>query len=55
VEQYHGVPPYYETQAYVARVVRDFNRQKLAERKAAQVKKVTAHKTPVVRPAAVSQ
>jgi soluble lytic murein transglycosylase-like protein len=55
VEQYHGVPPYYETQAYVARVVRDFNRQKLAERKAAQVKKVTAHKAQVVRPAAVSQ
>ena len=38
VEQYHGVPPYHETQAYVARVVRDFNRQKLAERKAATVK-----------------
>jgi len=34
VDQYHGVPPYYETQAYVARVVRDFNRKKLAERKA---------------------
>jgi membrane-bound lytic murein transglycosylase MltF len=34
VEQYHGVPPYYETQAYVANVVRDFNRKKLAERKA---------------------
>jgi len=37
VEQYHGVPPYYETQAYVARIVRDFNRRKLAERKAAKV------------------
>lgn len=35
VEQYHGVPPYYETQAYVARIIRDFNRKKLAERKAA--------------------
>ena len=34
VEQYHGVPPYYETQAYVARIIRDFNRKKLAERKA---------------------
>ena len=31
VDQYHGVPPYYETQAYVARIIRDFNRQKLAE------------------------
>ena len=38
VEQYHGVPPYYETQAYVARIIRDFNRKKLAERKAAAVK-----------------
>jgi hypothetical protein len=35
VEQYRGVPPYYETQAYVARVIRDFNRKKIAERKAA--------------------
>jgi soluble lytic murein transglycosylase-like protein len=30
VEQYGGVPPYYETRAYVARIVRDFNRKKLA-------------------------
>ena len=35
VEQYHGVPPYYETHAYVARIVRDFNRRKLEEQKAA--------------------
>jgi len=34
VAQYHGVPPYYETRAYVARIVRDFNRKKLAEEKA---------------------
>jgi hypothetical protein len=34
VEQYHGVPPYSETQAYVARIVRDFNRKKLAEKRA---------------------
>ncbi len=27
-EQYRGVPPYYETRAYVARIVRDFNRKK---------------------------
>ncbi len=39
VEQYHGVPPYSETRAYVARIIRDFNRQKLAERKAAASKK----------------
>src|SRR5260370_11206230 len=30
-DQYRGVPPYYETQAYIARIIRDFNRQKLAE------------------------
>lgn len=35
VEQYRGVPPYYETHAYVAKVIRDFNRKKLAEQKAA--------------------
>ena len=35
VEQYRGVPPYYETRVYVAKIVRDFNRKKLAERKAA--------------------
>jgi len=36
VEQYGGVPPYYETKAYVARIVRDFNKKKLAQQKAAQ-------------------
>jgi soluble lytic murein transglycosylase-like protein len=35
VEQFGGVPPYYETRAYVARVVRDFNKKKAAEEKAA--------------------
>lgn len=36
VEQYHGVPPYRETRAYVASIVRDFNRKKLAQQKAAK-------------------
>lgn len=36
VEQYGGVPPYYETKAYVARIVRDFNKKKLAAKAAAQ-------------------
>lgn len=31
VDRYRGVPPYYETQTYIARIIRDFNRQKLAE------------------------
>jgi hypothetical protein len=35
VEQYRGVPPYYETRAYVANIIRDFNRKKRLERKAA--------------------
>lgn len=35
VEQYKGVPPYRETRLYVAGIVRDFNRKKLAQQKAA--------------------
>ena len=35
VEQYGGVPPYYETKVYVARIVRDYNK-KLAAKNAAQ-------------------
>jgi len=34
VDRYHGVPPYRETQAYVARVIREFNRRKLAAQRA---------------------
>ena len=30
VEQYHGVPPYRETRSYVARIIRDFNKKKIA-------------------------
>jgi soluble lytic murein transglycosylase-like protein len=64
VEQYRGVPPYYETRAYVAKIVRDFNRKKLAERKAAAAtaklsKKVTKPaatvKQAAVTPALASQ
>jgi soluble lytic murein transglycosylase-like protein len=43
VDQYHGVPPYYETRAYVAKIVRDFNKKKLAERKAATDAAKAAH------------
>jgi hypothetical protein len=35
VEEFGGVPPYYETRAYVARVVRDFNKKKAAQEKTA--------------------
>jgi soluble lytic murein transglycosylase-like protein len=34
VEQYGGIPPYYETRAYVARIVRDFNKKKIAQKNA---------------------
>jgi hypothetical protein len=39
VDQYRGVPPYYETQAYIARIIKDFNRQKLAQNRALAKKK----------------
>lgn len=31
IQQYHGVPPYPETTAYISRVVRDLNRRRLAK------------------------
>jgi soluble lytic murein transglycosylase-like protein len=34
VQQYGGVPPYRETRAYVAGIIRDFNRRKAAAQKA---------------------
>ncbi len=30
VEQHHGVPPYRETRRYVARIINDYNRKKIA-------------------------
>jgi hypothetical protein len=35
VEQYGGVPPYHETRAYVARIVKDFNKKKKAQQQSA--------------------
>jgi Transglycosylase SLT domain len=58
VKQYHGVPPYNETHAYVARIIRDFNRKKLAEQKAAALaaksKKPISQKSSPVTQSAVS-
>lgn len=36
VAKYHGIPPYHETQVYVARVIHEFNRRVLAREAAAR-------------------
>jgi soluble lytic murein transglycosylase-like protein len=46
VDRYRGVPPYYETQAYIARIIRDYNRQKLAENPALAHKRTTRSSKP---------
>jgi soluble lytic murein transglycosylase-like protein len=55
VEQYRGVPPYYETRAYVARIVRDYNRKKLAERKTALTPAASSKRDQPNRTSAVKQ
>jgi soluble lytic murein transglycosylase-like protein len=45
VDQYHGVPPYFETRAYISRIIRDFNRQKIAKNPALAKKTAAASKT----------
>jgi soluble lytic murein transglycosylase-like protein len=56
VQQYGGVPPYRETQAYVASIVRDYNRKKIAQRKAAAaVAKANRNKKPAAQPAVAKQ
>lgn len=63
VDQYRGVPPYFETQTYVAKIIRDYNRKKLAENPSlahktkiakshAQTAKAAPPKTPAVKTAA---
>jgi len=39
VEQFGGVPPYYETRAYVSRIVKEFNKKKMAQEKTAAPQK----------------
>ena len=44
VAKYHGIPPYRETHAYVARVIHEFNRRVLArEAQAKQAAQSTVH------------
>ena len=45
VEQFGGVPPYYETRVYVARVVRDFNKKKAAQKAHSSTSQSAASKT----------
>lgn len=47
VDQYGGIPPYYETQAYITRIIRDFNRQKIAENPALAKKRAAPKKSVV--------
>lgn len=49
VDRYRGVPPYYETRAYISRIIRDFNRQKLAENPALASKLATKKKNSAAR------
>jgi soluble lytic murein transglycosylase-like protein len=45
VERYHGVPPYRETRLYVARIIKDYNRKKLAQTAASKSSKRASAQT----------
>lgn len=49
VDKYHGIPPYRETQLYVARVIHEFNRRIKA--RTAEARKALAAATPASRSA----
>jgi soluble lytic murein transglycosylase-like protein len=42
VEHYRGVPPFHETQAYVARIVHEYNQKKIAQEREAKQKQVAS-------------
>jgi len=45
VQQYKGIPPYHETQLYVAGIIRDYNRKKAAQMKAAKASRTNSAKS----------
>lgn len=47
VAQYHGLPPFHETQAYVRRIVVEYNRKKAEQRKVAAKTQALAKKPAV--------
>jgi soluble lytic murein transglycosylase-like protein len=49
VDKYHGIPPYHETHAYIARVIHEFNRRVLA-REAEARRAGTAANAPAAHP-----
>jgi soluble lytic murein transglycosylase-like protein len=51
VDRYHGVPPYRETRAYVARIIHEFNQRKLAAEAAQRKTERAANKTVSADPA----
>ena len=58
VEQYHGVPPFRETRAYVARIVHEYNTKKIAQEKEDKRKQASAkaasHAHGAAKPAATT-
>jgi hypothetical protein len=55
VDKYHGIPPYRETRAYVARVIHEFNRRVLAreaeaKQAAAQARQAASAQPPQEKP-----
>jgi soluble lytic murein transglycosylase-like protein len=55
VAQYHGVPPYRETHAYVVRIINEYNRKKAAAARAAKAQTQIAAKNVVTSHTTASQ